>query len=342
MDPQLIISIIGFCLGAYAIVANDAIQTLGTFLASNGQRPWWVLWLFSCSILTVVIILGFLSYNGDVSYGRLDKIYEKMGGELVISWFHLLPPIALLILTRMGFPVSTSFLVLVAFAPGALGPMVLKSAMGYALSFTIGFLVYFTVLKYFRKQESHEQQEIVSSLGAPKRWIIFQWMSTGFLWSQWLIQDLANIYVFLPRQLFQAAEGTSPSMSNWMWLLGTLAVMLILHAVIFIQRGGPIQKVVATKWNTSDIRSATIIDLLFGMILLFFKEYSKIPMSTTWVFVGLLAGRQLGVSLILASVDTKESTRMVIRDALKVLSGLAVSILVAYLIRFFKTGTIGG
>lgn len=32
--------LIGFALAAYTIVANDSIQTLGTFLASNSKRPW--------------------------------------------------------------------------------------------------------------------------------------------------------------------------------------------------------------------------------------------------------------------------------------------------------------
>ena len=30
----------GFMLSAYSIVANDAIQTLGTFLSSNNKQPW--------------------------------------------------------------------------------------------------------------------------------------------------------------------------------------------------------------------------------------------------------------------------------------------------------------
>ena len=36
--------VIGFLLGSYSIVGNDAIQTLGTFLSSNSHRPWWVFW----------------------------------------------------------------------------------------------------------------------------------------------------------------------------------------------------------------------------------------------------------------------------------------------------------
>ena len=52
-----ILMILGFLLAAYAVVANDAIQTLGTFLASNADRPWWLLWLFSSSILTFILVM---------------------------------------------------------------------------------------------------------------------------------------------------------------------------------------------------------------------------------------------------------------------------------------------
>jgi hypothetical protein len=34
--------IAGFILSAYAIVANDSLQTLGTFLSANEERPWWI------------------------------------------------------------------------------------------------------------------------------------------------------------------------------------------------------------------------------------------------------------------------------------------------------------
>ena len=36
----------GFLFAAYAAVANDSIQTLGTFIASNQDKKWWVLWIF--------------------------------------------------------------------------------------------------------------------------------------------------------------------------------------------------------------------------------------------------------------------------------------------------------
>ena len=36
----------GFLFAAYAAIANDIIQTLGTFIASNQDKRWWVLWIF--------------------------------------------------------------------------------------------------------------------------------------------------------------------------------------------------------------------------------------------------------------------------------------------------------
>ena len=48
---------------------------------------------------------------------------------------------------------------------------------------------------------------------------------------------------------------------------------------------------------TQDTRSATIIDFIYGLILLIFKEWSNMPMSTTWVFLGLLAGREVALTI---------------------------------------------
>lgn len=82
-------------------------------------------------------------------------------------------------------------------------------------------------------------------------------------------------------------------------LLFAITVFVVLLAVILYQRGGAIQKIVDTKTGVTDIRAATIIDFMYALILLVFKEWSNIPMSTTWVFLGLLAGREFAMSMIL-------------------------------------------
>jgi hypothetical protein len=230
-----ILMLVGFMLAAYSVVGNDSIQTLGTFLYSNSHRPWWVLWIYSSTIMVGVILYGWFNYNHDPSYSRLNKVYGKSidvaplqvlvetakaavaegptqaailqeldefsahlteleatftarpqdldaslrklerllapirkdvadptvpnaqrvaVGVVVdgvvelqaqienrrdvskfINWRFLLPPLVLLLLTRYGFPVSTSFLVLITFQPAVLPSMMIKSLSGYVLAF---------------------------------------------------------------------------------------------------------------------------------------------------------------------------------------------------------------
>lgn len=305
---ELVIMAVGFAIASYSIVANDALQTLGTFLSSNGNRPWWVLWLFAVGILYAVLIYGWFVNGGDTSFGRLDRIPLPQP----FTWIYLIPPLVLLFLTKRGIPVSTTFLVLTIFAPENLGKMMAKSFIGYGVAFVFAIVLYLTIARVFERRfmdTAHDEP--------PRMWVVLQWLSTGFLWSQWLIQDLANIFVYAPRQM------------SGQWLIFALLIMGALHAYMFATRGGEIQKVVTSKTNTGDIRSATIIDFCFGLVLLLFKEWSKIPMSTTWVFLGLLAGREIAMSVRLQSRPMPETLRMVGRDGMKVTAGLAVSVVLA-------------
>ncbi|GAL77515.1 hypothetical protein JCM19274_5228 [Algibacter lectus] len=112
MDFSTIVIYLGFTLAAYSVIGNDTIQTLGTFLSSNERKKWWVLWLYAGGILTFTLIYGYITHDGDVSYGRLEK-YPMPNPPF--SWYYILPPIILMILTRTGIPVSTSFLILTFF-----------------------------------------------------------------------------------------------------------------------------------------------------------------------------------------------------------------------------------
>ena len=315
--PQETLMIIGFLLGAYSIVGNDAIQTLGTFLSSNAHRPWWVLWLFGGGVITVVLVYGWIVHSGDVSYGRLQPIPVP---ERFV-WIYCIPPFVLLLLTRVGVPVSTTFLTLTIFAPKALPAMLVKSLLGYATAFVAAILVY----KLVTRALEHRFNQTEGPTGG--WWVVAQWGSTGFLWSQWLIQDLANIYVFLPRN----PETRAPEMAAG-WFVLSVVVILGLLAYIFYTHGGAIQKVVLTKTNTTDIRSATFVDLIYGIVLFVFKEVSNLPMSTTWVFVGLLAGREIAIAWNEKHRGRPEVTRLVLTDLAKVFSGLAVSVALALLL----------
>ena len=299
--------ITGFLVASYAVIANDAIQTLGTFRASNSHRPWWILWMFIGGVLTTVFLFGYFTQDGDVSFGRLDKIPEIV----TFNWWMLIPPAILLVLTRFGIPVSTTFLILTVFNPRGLGSMLTKSLLGYAVALVGGFLIYRFVIRIA------ERRFIETSKNKPKSyWVILQWSSTAFLWSQWLIQNLANMTVYLPRQF------------DIDLLILSIVLILALMGWILYRPAGKIQRIVTVKINTTDIRSATIIDFIYGVILFVFKELSNVPMSTTWVFLGLLAGRELAVGFDMLK-SHKEITKSVIKDAFKGTIGLVSSIAVA-------------
>tara|TARA_R110002050_G_scaffold261556_1_gene401583 strand:+ start:45001 stop:45954 length:954 start_codon:yes stop_codon:yes gene_type:complete len=308
----------GFLITAYAVIANDVIQTLGTFIASNNKTKWWVQWAFASSILVITLCYGWYLNAGDVSYGRLEKI--PLPGN--VPWWYLLAPISLLIITRLGIPVSTTFMILSIFSTGqVIEKMILKSVLGYSLAFVSALVLYYFIAKRF---ESKASLRLMDKKKQKTYWLVAQWFSTGFLWSQWLIQDFANIFVFLPRKL------------EWHELAISLTIILMIMAYIFNQRGGKIQGVVNQKSNTKHIRSATIIDLCYGLLLYFLGTLSSIPMSTTWTFIGILAGREIAINYLLDKEKLKITYSLILKDFGKVNIGLMVSILIAYLIQYLK------
>ena len=108
-----------------------------------------------------------------------------------------------------------------------------------------------------------------------------------------------------------------------------------LLAWIFYEKGGRIQKIVLEKSTTTYVRSATIIDLCFAFVLLFFKQYNDIPMSTTWVFVGLLCGREFAIASIAKNNYKFKSVFPVVgRDFLKIMVGLGVSLTLVLFIHY--------
>lgn len=348
--------ILGFAMAAYAIVANDSIQTLGTFLASNVKRPWWVLWIWISGIMVVTVTWGWMANGGDPAFGRLAASGKNIphpfdfGGT--ITWLFVLPPLCLVILTRLGIPVSTSLLVLTGFkglvaaqqgkTPSAavdlFASMMQKSLVGYAIAFALGLVLFFAVIYLLERKVRREREETGDEQLHPG-WTVFQWLSTGFLWSMWLVQDLANIFAYLPREL------------SAMGLVFSLGGLVLFQGYIFREQGGKIQNVVTSKTNTLDIRSATFIDLLYGLVLLFFKvDYipklfqamgmdvpwpEKMPMSTTWVFLGLIAGREVGIALRLRHRDKKTVSALVFGDAGKAFLGSVIAVVLALFLPLF-------
>jgi len=333
--------VLGFSLAAYSIVANDSIQTLGTFLSSNERRPWWLIWLFISGVLVVTVTWGWVDNGGDPAFGRLGAEGKEIAfPPLGMTWLFVIPPLVLVIFTQSGIPVSTSLLVLTAFkglvaqqmaedTKGALElflKMMEKSLVGYGIAFVLGFVVFFSVLHFIEKRVKKDD-----GMKIHPAWLIFQWCSTGFLWSMWLVQDLANIFCYLPRELE-------------LWGLAlALGGMVLLQGYLIKNKGGKIQGIVSSKVNTIDVRSATFIDFFYGLVLLFFKMNflkvfpEKLPMSTTWIFLGLLAGRELGLVLRLKHQSKKAVSGIIFSDAGKAFFGSIVSVVLALTLPLIAT-----
>jgi hypothetical protein len=340
MDLSTLVMWLGFGLASYSVVGNDVIQTLGTFLTSNERKTkWYILWAYAGGLMTLILLIGYLGlgntfYLGgdDIAFDRLDKISIPD----TLAWYYILPPLVLMLITRIGIPVSTTFLILTFFSPKSLGGMVQKSIMGYIIAFIVGGAIYLLITKLTEKKflATPLDNDKTKGLWSNRRfWMVAQWLSTGFLWTQWLSQDLANIYVYLGKGDMSIIE-----------FIASLFILVGLLGYIFYSRGGKIQDIVRDKTNTNDIRSATFIDLIYGIILLIFKyNYlglweAKLPMSTTWVFIGILAGRELAMAWRLDDRIAKNELKPIFIDLGKVLLGLLISILLVYLLRFLSGG----
>ena len=306
---------LGFLLAAYSVIANDSVQTLGTWIASNRGVPKLYMWGAASAVLVGTLFYGWYINGGDISYGRLNKI-----PFVEVQWYHALAPALLLVLTRWGIPVSTSFLVLSAFASSfVLEKMLLKSMAGYAVAAIAAYALWFAITYASRGLPVGP----VDDKGQGKyhnQWVVAQWVTTGFLWYTWLSHDMANIAVFLPRQI------------PFDLLLVIGAVFVVGLAFMFREGGGKIQQIVIEKTSTRYVRSATLIDAAYFVILYVFKELNDIPMSTTWVFIGLLAGREFAIASLTEKKGFKKVFPMVGKDFFKMMIGLCASVAIVLLI----------
>lgn len=314
---------VGFSLAAYSAIANDSIQSIGTFIASNSERKWWLLWIFIGGIFVITVFYSWYNYGGDVSHERLlsrdNEGNLKFPQAENFKFLQLVAPIVLLLLTRLRMPVSTTFMLLSVFSANSAGILSVgqKSLIGYVIAFGVAMIVWFGLNFFIKKLLKGE----ISPL-----WVVAQWLISGWLWSMWVMHDAANIAIFLPRSL---------SLTGFIVFAGVVFFGL---GLLFYLRGDKIQSIVTEKSNVSDIRSASIIDFAYLIVLFVFKEMSNVPMSTTWVFIGLLGGRELAMRFsaratkkveVDGTMSLKTTVLMVAKDLTYATIGLLVSIALA-------------
>lgn len=297
----------GFAVAGYSTIANDSIQTLGTFISSNRTIRWWMLWLFIGGILVVTHTHGWFADGGDIAFGRLSKIPQPESYTLL----KLSAPIILLVLTRFRMPVSTTFLLLSVFSdPEQIQKMLNKTFLGYIVAFVVA-LLFWGAIAYLHKREFTRKHYNV------RNWRILQACSTTFLWWTWITHDTANVAVFLPRTL---------SIDQLLLAVGYLFFVV---GLVMYWKGGRIQVVVTEKKDVVDVRAATMIDFVYAFVLLYFKEINSIPMSTTWVFLGLLAGREIALTMLSDKEEPYKTTaKLVLKDIWRAGLGLLISLLI--------------
>ena len=299
-----------FFLASYSAIANDSIQTIGTFIASNADKKWYYLWIYMGSIFLITVTYSWINYGGDISYERLaSKGLNEAPQQF--KFLQVFAPVVLLILTRFRMPVSTSILLLSAFATQAssITSILQKSFFGYFIAFALAIIVWLLTTNLFEKYKNNKPSKL---------WLPLQWISSGALWSTWIMQDMANVAVVLPRSL-------------------TLDQFLVVSSFIFFGlgllfylRGDRIQKIVTEKTDIIDVRAATVVDFIYACLLYYLKVISTIPISTTWVFIGLLGGRELAINIKLYSKGNYiKALKMISKDALYAGIGLAVSLALA-------------
>lgn len=142
------------------------------------------------------------------------------------------------------------------------------------------------------------------------------------LWSVWIQQDAANIAIFLPR-----------SLTTWEFVAFAGYIFLGL-GLLFYLKGDKIQGIVDEKTGVTDVRAATLVDFVYALLLYYKLFESTLPMSTTWLFIGLLGGRELAINITRSKQKKRKKAtiraiKMIGKDMIYALVGLVISLILA-------------
>ncbi|TGK01286.1 hypothetical protein EHQ53_08730 [Leptospira langatensis] len=299
-----------FCISAFSVAANDGVQTVGTFIESKKVVHWFPKLAALGGLLVAILVYAWYSGNGEVHFHRLDHFAPATQ----FNFLQLIAPLILVIITRMRSPISTTFLILGLFGGQNIEKMLTKSFLGYLVAFLTALVVWGILVKIDPKEYYDDH---MPDPRTERKWAILQWFSTLFLWGAWLAQDAANIVVYLPRQL------------HILELAAAILILIAALGIILYTNGGTIQEIVTEKSDIQWSKAATIVDIVYASILIFFQAISDMPMSTTWVFLGMLAGREIVLNfLTYRDAPYLETFRKVGKDVLLASMGIAISIFI--------------
>ena len=227
----------GVLMASYAVLANDFLQTLSAFYSANqGRIAWGWQWGFICAVLVITAVSGWYVSGGDLGFGQLDLIPRPA----TFGWHHAVAPAVLLGVTMLRLPVSTTLMILSAFTTSLqLEQILTRSFLSYVGALLLGYGAWYVLSRWLNYNEFKPM--------SPKNrwfWLATLWGATAFMWVLWLRHDLANIVVFMPRHL------------SGFEVIVILGVMCGVLALLFHQKGGPIQIVMVDKTGHDQLRSA--------------------------------------------------------------------------------------
>jgi len=99
-------------------------------------------------------------------------------------------------------------------------------------------------------------------------------------------------------------------------------------------KGDKIQQIVDEKSGVTDVRAATLVDFIYALLLYYKLFESTMPMSTTWLFIGLLGGRELAISIMRRRPEKRKKAtiraiKILAKDMGYALIGLLISLVLA-------------
>ena len=228
-------------------------------------------------------------------------------------------------MTKKSIPVSSTLLILSIFLQSSseLEPILTKTIFSYFFAFLLSFILWdilYTKFKTHIEEQNSNNKVFYNTVLS---------ISTGFLWITWLTSNTANIVVFLPRVF-----------SIYDLILYNILGMSLVFLTIY-NRGGPIQKILENKKDINNIKSAIYINLIYGFVLFFAQFLNNLPIATSWVFIGILAGRELAIvynkSIVspISGFVYKKSFTIIIKDFLLASAGVLISLLFVTVFKLF-------
>lgn len=300
----------------YTLIANNYIQSIGTFLINNKNKFKSNL-IFITLSFTITTLISWIIFDGNIDYNLLSNIEYKKNLGIVIIFI----PMLLNIFTKYGIPVSATFLVIPLFSDNnTLNTMLTKTVTSYFLAFIVSFFIWNFIKKHFSQIMKMDNKENTF-------WNITEYITTSLVWIAWNMLNICVFVVFVDRKF------------NFFELVAVNIIVLVVLYIILKGDNTKIEEIINEKNETENKKSIAIFNLLFALILIFIEFFSNVPLTTTWVFLGLLAGKELSESFtnnnIFSNTKIKKSLIKIIKDLHKAMVGIIFSLLFVKIILFF-------